>query len=660
MPLDGLPINLDDLLHARSVERARLEFKATWDEQIAESAVRTVSAFANDFLNLNGGYVILGIEEDEQGHPILPPRGLDALNLDKVQREIRVACRQIAPGYQPVLFPEVYMEKSILVIWAPAGDNRPYEAPKRRRENKTYYIRLGPETIEATGDLRRQLIEQAARVPFDDRRSLTAELGDIGFLSVKKFLADVRSELAYEAGRLDALDVYRRLRLTVPINAHDVPKNVALLFFSADPERFFPGTRVEVVQFADDAGGNLIEERTIRGPLPDQIKQTLDYLNGTTDVMLRKIPGQAEVDRMVAYPYEAMEEAIVNAVYHRSYEGEPEPVKVYMYPDRMEIISYPGPVAGIHLEHLQAGGSVPPVPARNRRIGEFLKELRLAEGRGTGLPKIRRQMRDNGSPEPRFDFDEDRTYFRVVLPAHPRYRILHAFRESALMWSTGDRLSAIAHLRRAFDDDPGSGAIARQLIDYAFIIGDLQLAQTVFQGFHVTANRTEVSQPYLQYASGLLDRGLFKEAGQVLDLIPATGPKADIAEAAILRKRMGDNREAHRLFSQTLPETRDDARIVHEFAQTKIALAGGAGRERSDPATRQQLNREAAELLHRAIQLTSDPVREAWCWFELAGVLNWLRDPKSQVEEAYLRALAIRPNEPRFREGYERWKSSGR
>ena len=71
----------------------------------------------------------------------------------------------------------------------------------------------------------------------------------------------------------------------------------------------------------------------------------------------------------------------------------------------MEIISYPGPVQGIELEHLGAEGNVPPVPARNRRIGEFLKELRLAESRGTGLPKIRRKMQENGSPEPRFDFD---------------------------------------------------------------------------------------------------------------------------------------------------------------------------------------------------------------------------------------------------------------
>ena len=58
---------------------------------------------------------------------------------------------------------------------------------------------------------------------------------------------------------------------------------------------------------------------------------------------------------------------------------------------------------------------------RNRRIGEFLKELRLTEGRGTGVPSIFKAMRDNGSPEPRFETDENRTYFTTVLPVHPAF-----------------------------------------------------------------------------------------------------------------------------------------------------------------------------------------------------------------------------------------------
>ena len=58
---------------------------------------------------------------------------------------------------------------------------------------------------------------------------------------------------------------------------------------------------------------------------------------------------------------------------------------------------------------------------RNRRIGDFLKELDLSEGRSTGVPKIRRNMQQNGSPKARFETDKDRTYFLATLPIHPEF-----------------------------------------------------------------------------------------------------------------------------------------------------------------------------------------------------------------------------------------------
>jgi ATP-dependent DNA helicase RecG len=68
-----------------------------------------------------------------------------------------------------------------------------------------------------------------------------------------------------------------------------------------------------VVQFGDDAGGDLIEGKKFPGPLPGEIKSSLNYLEGSRGNLPRKIAGQAEVERTVAYPYEAMEETIVNA-----------------------------------------------------------------------------------------------------------------------------------------------------------------------------------------------------------------------------------------------------------------------------------------------------------------------------------------------------------
>lgn len=56
---------------------------------------------------------------------------------------------------------------------------------------------------------------------------------------------------------------------------------------------------------------------------------------------------------------------------------------------------------------------------RNRRIGDFLKELHLTEGRSTGVPKIIRAMKANGSPPAIFETDEESHYFLTVLPIYP-------------------------------------------------------------------------------------------------------------------------------------------------------------------------------------------------------------------------------------------------
>jgi ATP-dependent DNA helicase RecG len=643
------------LIHRRSIEDNRVEFKATWSQPVKAAVIRTVCAFANDLLNLNGGYIVLGVSESG-GRPVLPPTGLRDGELEEIQRGLRGTCKRLQPEYQPVLFPAEFQGASILIIWAPGGDNRPYQAPEdvnQKGSPYNYYVRQGSETIRAQGEILRQLMELAAKLPFDDRRSLGAQTEDVSPTLVRNFLHDVRSELALSRVDIDDRELYRRLRIVSPINAHDIPRNVGLIFFNDDPDRFFPGARIEAVQFGDDAGGDLLEERIFRGPLADQLRRALDHLDSLGGTLLQKVRGQAEVERTVPYPYEAMREALVNAVYHRSYEGPSEPVKVYLYPDRMEIISYPGPVAGVQKEHFQPEHVPPAVPARNRRVGEFLKDLHLAETRGTGIPKIRRRMRENGSPAASFDFDEERAYFRVVLPVHPRYEVLHAVREAARLWAVGEEETAIDHLERAFERQPYSGALASQIIVYAFDRGDRARANRILDKFQAQTLKSEAARPFLTMARILLDRGLGREANDVLEQIPPSRTLDDTVTAAVLNKRAGDFRAAHQLFAEAYAASPDDPKIVHEFGQTKIRLARNL--YRNIPA-KKRLNTEAAELLRRAIQLSDDPIREAWCWFDLARTLAWLRSPNNEVEAAYLKARALLPQERRFESGYAQWK----
>lgn len=412
-----LPINVREVLEGQVVEWERLEFKAGWNP---EAVLHTLCAFANDFHNLGGGYLFIGIEERD-GRPVLPPVGLEPGDLDRIQKEIVRLGHRITPSYHPVVEPYVIDGRHVLALWAPGGTSRPYKAPlslAKDNPRHAFYIRKASSTVEAKGGDERDLISLAAHVPFDDRPNQRASLDDLQLGLIQAHLREIGSDLLAASGRMDFAALCERMKIVDGPREHRWPRNVGLLFFNDQPEEFFPQVQIDVVQFPDGPGGDRIFERTFTGPLGRQLRDALAYIrNVVLEETVQKFPDRAEADRYFNYPYTAVEEALVNAVYHRSYE-EREPIEVRVLPDHLTVTSFPGPDRSISIADLKAGSFVAR-RYRNRRIGEFLKELKLTEGRGTGVPKIVRAMRANGSPPPKFKTDRERSYFVTILPIHP-------------------------------------------------------------------------------------------------------------------------------------------------------------------------------------------------------------------------------------------------
>ena len=104
----ALPINIEELINGSTVEWERIEFKKGWNP---EQVLKTITAFANDFNNWGGGYIIIGIEE-ENGRPILPPVGLKVEEVGNIQKELNNICRRIIPNYFPIVEPVNYQGKN--------------------------------------------------------------------------------------------------------------------------------------------------------------------------------------------------------------------------------------------------------------------------------------------------------------------------------------------------------------------------------------------------------------------------------------------------------------------------------------------------------------------------------------------------------------------
>lgn len=415
----ALPINVSELIENRVVGSNRIEYKKDWNP---EPIVHTIAAFANDIDNCDGGYIVIGVEEEDD-LPVIPVSGLEKKSLDKIQKDILNKCSLIEPRYIPVVKPDVYKGKDILVIWAPGGDDRPYRCPvvlnsekTSKKSEKAYYIRKMSNTINANQREERELISLSRDVPFDDRINLNADILDMRSSLISEFLHSVGSELYADSLTRPLESVATDMRLIGGPKEYRKPVNVGLMFFNERPDKFFPYTQIEVVIKPDPTGLGM-RERIFRGPVDKQLMNALEYIRSSViEEYITKLPDEAEAVRIYNWPYRAVEEALCNAIYHRSYLIN-EPVTVTVTPDRMEILSLPGPDISISDKDLSEGILVSS-RYRNRRIGDFLKELKMIEGHNTGIPLIIKAMKQNGSGKPEFKTDDARSYFRVILPIH--------------------------------------------------------------------------------------------------------------------------------------------------------------------------------------------------------------------------------------------------
>ncbi len=419
----ALPININELLHGNTIEWDRIELKKGWNP---EDIIHSLCAYANDINNWDGGYIIIGIEEGN-GMAKLPPFGLNPEQIDSLQKRLIELTYKISPNYVPVSQPYIKNGKHILIIWAPAGDNRPYKAPvslSGKKSEKAWYIKRGSKTIKVKegSDDERRLLELTARIPFDDRINQQATLDDLSLRLIQEHLKELMSPLYDESTKMSFSDLCKQMKIAKGPDEFLRPTNAGLLMFNEHPEQFFTGAKIELVIHKGNVGKNYTE-KIFTGSLVNQVRAILNFIKtNIIQEQVSKAPEQAEAVRFFNYPYQAIEEALVNAVYHKSYERE-NPVEIQIHPNKIEILSFPGPMPPIDKEMLKKERVVAR-EYRNRKLGGFLKELKLTEGRGTGLPIIHSSLEVNGSPPPLFETDDDRNYFLCTLPIHPLSKII--------------------------------------------------------------------------------------------------------------------------------------------------------------------------------------------------------------------------------------------
>ena len=166
-----------------------------------------------------------------------------------------------------------------------------------------------------------------------------------------------------------------------------------------DITRFTLQAGVTCAVFQGSAKTHILDRKEFHGNLYAIYQEVMAYFQAKLNSAL--LPNAQGRDERLELPENALREALVNAIAHRDYRSTAN-VQVYIFQDRVEIVTPGGLPAGMREEDL-GSKSVP----RNPLLFSMLYRMRLVEHIGSGIRRIHDACREHGVAEPTIEVSPD-------------------------------------------------------------------------------------------------------------------------------------------------------------------------------------------------------------------------------------------------------------
>ncbi len=376
-------------------ENSYVEFKR--DDEQANSLAKEMSAL----LNLEGGLILLGVEDDGSVSGLVRSRGEVELWVMNIVRH------NLQPGFIPQ-WSSVTLEggKVVGIIRLPQDIfGKPYKA--RHGSAWTTYVRVGRTSRAATREEEGRLYQFAGVVRYEIKPVVGTDFKDLDFNLLDNYSRKILKRK--EVPELEDAESWRQLLLNVDLLARSdetVCTTVAsLLLFGRNPNRRIPQAGVTATTFpGNEKDYDTTDEEIIRGPLVSEFSgsgRVLEkgVIDRAVDFVLRNMGTTAWLEggrrlRKKAFPDDAIRESIVNAVAHRDYTVVGTDIELSLYSDRIEVIS-PGRLPnGVTVDKMKDGLRA----ARNEMLKEILRDYGYVEHLGMGVRNriIRSMITHNG------------------------------------------------------------------------------------------------------------------------------------------------------------------------------------------------------------------------------------------------------------------------
>ena len=330
-------------------EDATIEFKRELPHR--NSLADEIAAFAN----ARGGVILIGVSDDST---IV---GVDRQELDRAEKTVVEICQD---SIDPIVL--IFTEK----LRIDSKNLLKIEVPRSLFVHKTsngYLIRQGSSKREMPTEQLARLFQsrsQARIIAFDEQFVPNTNRDTLRRDLYQRFITEGATEDEIE-------DLLLKRHLLVKEGTRERVSVAAILMCHEKPDDYLYNSFIQAVFYRgkEKDANYQIDAKDFRGPLDQQILQTMKFVERYNAVAARKDIGRIDFPE---YSMRAVFEAVVNAVVHRDYSKTGSKIRLFMFADRLELYS-PGALANtVTVDNLRYSQAT-----RNELLARLLSELTL-------------------------------------------------------------------------------------------------------------------------------------------------------------------------------------------------------------------------------------------------------------------------------------------
>ena len=352
-------------------EGHNLEFKESFSSEI----YKEICSFAN----ANGGRILLGVTDKNK------------IKCIEITNRLKSQIHDLVRNFDPKIEVSIKEVDRILVINVPEGKNKPYSV------NGRFYLRQGTNSQQLSRDEIRDFFQKEGKITFDEKIDAKFDFkNDFNESAFKLFL-----EKAKISPVISREEILKNLELL----EDGKMRNAGILLFCNKVTRFFLNATILCSHFQGNDKYKILDSQEFEENFYSNYQKALDYIKSkiNTEYIIRTAGPREEV---LELPEDALKEALLNAMAHRSYFVNGY-IHVNIFNDRIEITNPGGLVPGLAIKDL--GSKSKP---RNHLLFGLMQRMDLVEKAGSGIARIKLAMKEYKLEPPIIEADEN--WFTII------------------------------------------------------------------------------------------------------------------------------------------------------------------------------------------------------------------------------------------------------